>query len=81
MIHVYTDGKPPVLTKKKDGAQVFKIHKPPISSASSPRAMSIESVRFPGYFLYATPENELMLKVPKTEEESKTYSLIAFLVD
>ena len=80
MMHVYTDGKPPVLTRTKDGAQVFKIHKPPISSSTSPRALSIESVRFPGYFLYATPANELKLKIPKTEEDSKKHSLQYFLV-
>ena len=72
-MHAYDDGKPPVLTTKKDGAQVFKVHKPPISSSTSPRALSIESVRYPGYFLYAAPDNELSLKVPKTEEESKNY--------
>ncbi|XP_065054286.1 uncharacterized protein LOC135683065 isoform X9 [Rhopilema esculentum] len=79
MMHAYIDGSPPVLTMKMDGAQVFKIHKPPISDAKSSRALSIESVRFPGYFIYATSENELILKKPKTEKEKLAATFLEHL--
>ena len=76
VVHAYNDGKSPILTSKKDGAHVFKLHKPPISSVRSSRALSIESVKFPGYFLYATPDNKLKLKIPRTKDESKIWCLV-----
>ena len=71
IIHAYP-GKAPVLTTKKDGAAVFKIHRPPIGTSEKvEKAISIESVKHPGYFLIATPDKQLLLKQPKDSADSK----------
>ena len=79
IIHAYP-GKAPVLTTKKDGAAVFRIHRPPIGESEKvEKAISVESVKYPGFFLIATPDKQLLLKKPKDSADSK-FNIISRII-
>lgn len=70
MIHSYP-GKRPVLTTERDGAMLYAVHKPGIGAASTGKEISFESLKYPGYFISADPQQKYIKLLKPTDEESK----------
>ena len=74
-IHVSGIGKQPSFSLKKDGGEIFKLHRPPIlGKTESPiKAVNIESAKYPGYFLMATKDLKKIILEKPTDSDSSMF--------
>ena len=65
-------GKQLYLSKKLDGNEIWKIHKPPIMGNTDfpKKALNIESMKYPGNFLMVTKDLKRVIIGKPTDSES-----------
>ena len=71
-------GEQLILSKTEDGGEIFKLHMPPVigKTESIRKALNIESMKYPGYFVMATKDlKRVILEKPTDADSSMFYSI------